>query len=384
MPDSPLVFFDCVTHYGGSNKSTLLLIRALQRLNPVMVLDAYGTCREYLDDLSCQHTPYHIVCPETRYPTIGGGTRARRFINIVRSVPEMAGTIRTLRKTVLDIKPKAIWVNSQKALFILSRAVGDTVPMAMYVRGELRCISRWAKRDWHRLKLIVGNSRKGLEYLDGISGLPPRQVIYNGVDIQDLVSRSEVSEISLPDVNNPLKVVMPATLIPLKNHALAIRGLAQYIQSGGQAVLWICGDIPDAIYQQEANEVLQLPEKLGISEHVHFLGWQQNIPAIVRRANVMTLTSRTEGMPRAVMEAMALGKPVLVTGVGGVPELVRDGIDGIVIAADDTVGFTEGLRRLADDDLRRSMGQSGQVRIADHFSLESQARQFFDVLKIIS
>lgn len=376
----PLAFFDFVTHYGGSNQSTALLIRELQRLTPVIVVDAYGACEEYLEQLRAQGTPVEIVDPDAGRVTIGGGGRVSRGWALVTSAPGMLRLIRKLGERLRRIAPAAIWVNSQKALFCLARASGLRIPTALYVRGELDRVCWYARRDWRRLAAVVANSARGVARLQNEPGFPPAHVIPNGIDVDDVIRRSREAPGHLPGTDGALRLAMAASLIPLKNHAMAIRAVAEFMQSGGDAHLWICGDVPRGAAGGFAEGLRRLPAELGIADRVHFLGWHKNVPAVLARSDAVLLTSNTEGMPRSLMEAMALGKPVIATDVGGVPELVRDGVDGFVVPRGDSSALAARLHRLCDSGVRSRLGSAARMHMRTEFSLSGQAQRFHRTL----
>src|SRR5687768_4892209 len=101
---------------------------------------------------------------------------------------------------------------------------------------------------------------------------------------------------------------------------------------------------------------------------------------VVAAADVFALPSWTEGFPLVVLEAMALGRPVVATAVGGTPELVADGETGLLVPPRDVAALTASLKRVLDDEgLRRRLGEAGRRRVAERFSPEAMTR---DVLAV--
>jgi glycosyltransferase involved in cell wall biosynthesis len=377
---SPLLFFDFVTHYGGSNRSTVGLAGRLQRFAPVLVADAYGACPEYLADLGREGVRIEVLDPDATNVTIGGKGTIGRGWRLARSVPHLARVALCLKRLVRRERPRLLWVNSPKALFLVARVIGPRTPLAWCIRGQYSGIPEMLKRDWARVSAAIGVSQAAVDHLRQL-GFPGRiELVHNGIDVCRVVERSGSDPGSLPGSDNELRLVMPASLIPLKNHTMAIRGLAEHARRGGRARLWICGDVPNTASDPFVDNLLELPQRLGVADRVHFLGWHDNVPAVLARADVMALTSNSEGLPVSVLEAMALGKPVLATAVGGTGEAVRDGIDGILLRPDDAQGFAEALDRLRDTGTRLRMGQAGRARVEAEFSLTRQVERFHHVL----
>lgn len=109
----------------------------------------------------------------------------------------------------------------------------------------------------------------------------------------------------------------------------------------------------------------------GLHARVRVLGARDDVAACLAAADVFVLSSHWEGNPMAVMEAMAAGLPVIGTAVGGVPELVSSGRDGILVPPGDRAAFTGAMRQLSRNvELRRTMGRAARARARSCFSVE--------------
>jgi len=115
-------------------------------------------------------------------------------------------------------------------------------------------------------------------------------------------------------------------------------------------------------------------QKKVLQEHlqrVYFLGYRSDVPQILREADIATLVSKREGLPKCVMEAMAAGKPVVASNVRGNRDLVEHGRTGFLVELEDTSGLIQAFEKLIlDPQLRISMGIAGQKKICD-YSLEN-------------
>lgn len=121
----------------------------------------------------------------------------------------------------------------------------------------------------------------------------------------------------------------------------------------------------------DAEEMGTMVRERGLDSHIHLLGVQSDVAALMLSADVFLLPSRVEGFPNAIMEAMALGLPVVASNVGGIPDLVRHGEDGFLHDATDVDGMAQSvLTLMADADLRARFGEAGRQRIEEEFSLQ--------------
>jgi glycosyltransferase involved in cell wall biosynthesis len=119
-----------------------------------------------------------------------------------------------------------------------------------------------------------------------------------------------------------------------------------------------------------------LSDRLGLAEHIDFLEsvTQAELLRLYAECDILVLPSKTEGWGLALMEAMACKKPVVASRVGGVPELVRDGVDGVLVEAGDVQGLSKAIVKLLKDPaLRTRMGEAGALRVLG-FSWDSTAK----------
>ena len=137
------------------------------------------------------------------------------------------------------------------------------------------------------------------------------------------------------------------------------------LESGADTCLCLVGDGPD----REATE--QLAHDLGIVDRCLFLGYQDDVAPFYAAFDALVLPSANEGTPVSAIEALAGGRPVVATRVGGVPDVVRDGIDGYLVEPGNVDALAERLGRLAaDPELAARMGEAGRERVLDRYSVE--------------
>ena len=129
------------------------------------------------------------------------------------------------------------------------------------------------------------------------------------------------------------------------------------------------GELQDAVRAQVAG--------LGLQERVRFLGVRADVADILRASDVFVLSSRVEGNLMSVMEAMAAGLPVVSTAVGGVPELVREGVTGLLVPSEDAGALAQAMQALVDDPVRRqAMGAAARQHAVAHFDIRHTVRGY--------
>ena len=155
-----------------------------------------------------------------------------------------------------------------------------------------------------------------------------------------------------------------------KNHALLVEAFAQVRADAPLYLLLVGGgELENAVREQVAG--------LGLASRVRFLGVRADVADILRASDVFVLSSRWEGNPMSVMEAMAAGLPVVSTAVGGVPELVREGETGLLVPSEDAGALAQALQALVDDPAhRQAMGDAARQRAVARFDIRHTVRGY--------
>ncbi len=160
-----------------------------------------------------------------------------------------------------------------------------------------------------------------------------------------------------------------AVLRPEKDHATLLRAARIVLERLPDTRVLLIGDGP------LRAELERLAAELGIAERVVFAGMRSDVPELLGLVDVLVLSSVTECLPMALLEGMAAGRPVVATAVGGVPEIVVDGITGYVVPPRDPSAMADRIVALLGDRERaRAMGVVGRRRVESEFSLERSVR----------
>ena len=115
-------------------------------------------------------------------------------------------------------------------------------------------------------------------------------------------------------------------------------------------------------------------------EYVHMLGERKDVEAILASLDAFALTSRTEGLPLVLLEAMATGLPVLSTAVGGIPDLLEDGVTGFLVPAGQSAPLTHRLASLSTDgSLSRRVGAAGRQEVLQRHAVDRMAKEYGDL-----
>lgn len=203
------------------------------------------------------------------------------------------------------------------------------------------------------------------------------RVIENGVDVSRFVAASEERAAVRAELGIPEEAWVAGTvgrLDALKDHAMMIRAMEPLL--GDDTHLVIVGD------GAKMSELRAQVEGLANGRAVHLLGMRHDVPRLLGSLDLFALSSISEGLPLALLEAMACGLPVVATTVGGVPDVVQEGETGLLSAASDHRAFGENLARLRrDEELCRSMGARARELVTDRYSMDHTAAQYMTLYR---
>ena len=134
----------------------------------------------------------------------------------------------------------------------------------------------------------------------------------------------------------------------------------------------------------QERKPLVLARRVGVSEHVHFLGVRDDVPRLLDDAALVTLPSLADPLPLVVVEAMAMGKAVVSTHADGIPEMVVHGETGLLVPPGNSAELARSIASLLGDAQRRNaMGASGRHRVENHFELDRRLLKEIEIYETL-
>lgn len=275
------------------------------------------------------------------------------------------------------IHSNTIWVNPY------AQRVGEKlkIPVVCHLRDLIRRdqVKKYALDKVDIIIPISNAVRRPLEEA-GIQSARIRR-IYNGVNVSTFAHGKDVLRENFPIHGYLMGIV--GQLNPRSQW----KGQRDFIQAAAEVVRHrsdvyfavVGGDSSPASAPGHMSYIRKLKElagELGIADRVIFTGFRDDIPDVMTSLDVLVSASWAEPFGRVIIEAMAAGKPVIATMAGGAPEIVQDGVTGILVPPRDPQAIAgAALRMFRDDRMRQEMGRAGQRRVQEHFSLERNTRE---------
>jgi glycosyltransferase involved in cell wall biosynthesis len=286
----------------------------------------------------------------------------RREVNPLRDLLALA----QLRRVIREIRPDVVHTHSSKAGFLGRLAArlagvryivhtphghifdGYFSPLATRTFiGLERLAARWTSR------FVTLSDEEARDHLRHGIGRPEQfTTIPSGVDLDPILQAA------------PVRLLHDGPVIGTVARLVPVKGL-EYLLDAAPAIF---GESPGArllmVGDGELRQALEArAQTLGIADRVHFAGFRADAPAVLAGMDVFVLPSLNEGMGRVLVMAMALGKPIVATRVGGVPELLDGGKAGLLVPPADPSALAEAvLSLLRDSDLARRIAEAGRSR----------------------
>jgi len=201
-------------------------------------------------------------------------------------------------------------------------------------------------------------------------GFPPASVhsIPTGIDFNTFQPQHGRAEMRARLGLQPATfvVLMVGIIRGVKRHEIALRAFAELRRNHPDSALLLAGEGPMRV------DMERLAVDLQLGESIQFLGQRDDVPDLLQAADCLLLTSRSEGVPQAVTQAMGCGLAVVATAVGGVPELIRDGQTGLLVPAESVELTTRALQQLVDDPaLSRKLACAGRQHATTSYSMDA-------------
>ena len=230
---------------------------------------------------------------------------------------------------------------------------------------------QWRLKRWTSTEAsaVIANSRAGADDARARMGLQPGaiEVIYNGVS-----DASPAAPATPPASRRQENVtaLFVGRLVEHKNVPVLLRAMTRLREAGVPIRLRIVGDGP--LRKAHAEHILSA----GLGDVVELLGERSDTPELMAAADFIVMPSIREGLSNVILEAMAAGRAVIASAVGGNVELVEPMQTGLLFASDDDVALATAMRRLAEDQpLRESLGARGRQLAKDRFTVSAMVRE---------
>ncbi len=361
-----LVFDTYPGNFGGNQKHITLLIKHM-RANVRLAVPFRGKLTEALED----EYSVDVVCPPRRLMaygrSLGQGGGLAKLLDALALLAYNARLFFYLLERRVDV----IHCNNLRSLLCIGLAAKALrKPCVWYVKDDFshRILDRIGFALADRV-LFISEGLKKTKNIELITryghkiGFLPIGIELEGLSASSEELRETRATLSLD--NEHINIIAVGYIVPEKGFHFLVEALADVVREYPEIRLYIVGGVMQEGY---AKYLQNLARGLGIEEHIIYTGWRRDVLTILACADIFVLPSLSEGVPRSIVEAMGLGKPVVATAVGGVPELVLNEETGWLVPARDVKALAKAIIKLArDEEMRLEMGRKAkEIALRDY------------------
>jgi len=353
----PVLFVHGIAEIGGAERELLVMLDRLPQ-------------RGYRPIVVCQDRGPLVVELERR----GIETRMAPMPpwRKLFAYPQRAGAVRALHDVIAAVRPVLIHVNDIWWVPQTRCAVEGLapVPIVAHVRQEIEP-AKAGRYELAQADLVFPVSRQIQQSLEKGGVRPERlRTLYSGLDMTRVVDQKSGLDarrrFGIPAEAPVIGTV--ANLFERKGYEVMIEALPTIVKTS-PAVHYLIVGSGDAAYEARLKA---MAEALRLESRVHFAGFQQSVYPCLAAMDLYVHPALMEGFGIAVLEAMAMRKPVVATTTGGLPEIVQEGETGMLVPPGDSKALAKAVSSLLQDPARcRQLGEAGRARVAAHFTVEA-------------
>ena len=368
----------------GAERSLLALLRALPCDVSARVASPRGPLTHAADELGV---------PTTRIQGTAGSLRAHP-VHTPRTLAELALSAAAVRRAVAQHRPDVVHANTVRSGIVVGLArlapptvvhVRDCLPAGVLSRTTMRMIAASAT-------VVVANSAYTARRAQALAPNVPITVIPSAIDLDRWdparIDRGRARALLGVAGTRSLVFGVVAQVTPWKGQHTAVDALRLLRDEGLDAHLVLVGSAKfvnaATRFDNEAYaaSLRRVVADAGLTDRVSWMGEREDVPELVRALDVLLVPSAEEPFGRTLIEAMALGVPVLATNVGGPTEIVRDGRDGYLLPPGEPRAWALALGRIAGDSaLAARMGAEGRRRVEQCFTVDRHVAAVVDVYR---
>ena len=371
-----VLIFDFGTTFGGVQQVMVNLFGELQKENPQIAIHCIDGYDEPRTRQLLQERKIQVVSLPIEGPSQLNWDRRNKFAVLFEYGSIYLRYLWQLCRHIRNEGYDVIYAQSKKGLVIAAGAAWLCgIPYIYHAHGfrserDIRGIFRQAIRN---AAAVIGISQDVNAKLLAAGAIPERlHLIYNGVARMAAPPKSYYQSQEQLD----LRWAIGASIQEAKGIHVAVAAAASLKQRGIKNILEIYGEPPSLEGEKYLEQLKQQIKDLHLEEVVRFMGWTADIPKAFRCQDVVVLPSYSEGLPMILLEAMSQGLPLIASAVGGVPEIIKDGENGLLVPPGDGEKLADALEILTQNELLRwKMGKAGQKIVEEKFTLVQQAGQ---------
>jgi glycosyltransferase involved in cell wall biosynthesis len=402
-----ICFVSTLSELGGAEVCLLDTIEALRERHPewqvslVVPSDGSLASRASELDVRVQIIPFPASLSRLGDSQFRRGIQSGKTVglalNLISSIPALTAYRQSLRQWLRSCTPDVLYANGFKAQIVSAMSKPRSSRLVWHTHDYVSSrpiVARLFRHYARRCDSLIANSKSVAEDIRatlGSNSIRPINVIYNAVDVNRFSPRGERLDLDRlsgiePATGGSIRVAFIATMAWWKGHRTYLEAISRLRSLPIHGYL-----IGGPIYRTAGSEsslsgLREEAQKLGVGNRVGFTGFLPDIAAAIRSVDIVVHAStRPEPFGRVLIEAMACGKPVITTGLGGSAEIVSTGPGTLKFWPGEADDLAKTISKLVlDSGLRKSLGESARKTAVRHFGREQLADNLDRLLNSLS
>ncbi|MBN2040715.1 MAG: glycosyltransferase [Spirochaetes bacterium] len=212
-------------------------------------------------------------------------------------------------------------------------------------------------------------------------GIPEEkiQTVYSGmnpVDYKNIKTDHLNNEFSnIPELKNKMKFINTAALTHQKDHETLLNAVSLLKKKFDNFILFIAGE------GELHDKLLKQQEKLSLKDNVVFTGFRHDVLSLIKFSDIFVMSSRWEGLGTSIVDAMAMKKPIIATNTGGIPELIQNNYNGIVVTKENPEELSIAMHRLIMDKALQKKFSDNAYKKSGNFTIDNTVKGTIEVYK---
>ncbi len=304
--------------------------------------------------------------------------RSTRLVKLFKALPQFYKTIRYIKKVALKEDFDLVLTNSVKAHILGSLGarrlpviwrLHDIIDTSTFSYYGVKAMAAVAKRADH-ISCVSNAVRQAL-----IKSKVPEDkvsVLYNGIEDITYTQRDSFRR-EWGIMDHEVAVALIARLSPEKGHKIFIQAAYHLLKTFPHIKFLIVGGDVFAKEKTYIKRLKSLVKKLGISDNIIFTGHLNDIPKVLRGIDIfVNVPNKPDSLPTAIIEAMLAGKPIIASKIGGIPEMIEHGKNGLLIKPNDTLSLVKAIEKIIHDNtFAKEIGDKARDKALKDFNIDN-------------
>lgn len=386
-----IIFLEAVQTFGGARKSTLELAKRLKdRGDNVYIIDLWGSCTPFIEEAERLEVPVKLIDKRNAPIVLSHPNKVKAALNYYSYIFKVISYRRKIAKLLEDIDTDLVVVNNVKCLSLLRKS--KKYKIAFFARGwflphTMRKRNKVIIKKLADIYIGVSQATRQAIFVGGFANLEDIYVVPNAIDfdkMQHLLSKKNAIVPWDQETNNrPFTMLHCGGFLPSKGQHVTIEVAKELKKQNIDFKIKLIGIIyKGGTSQKYFDKIEESIAKASLEDNIEIILNKPNVDEYFVETDVLIHPSSTEGLPRVVMEAMSVGKPVIGNAVGGMTDYILNGYTGYLTNYNAVEEYLVYINLLLNDKfLYRRISNSATNLIKNAYGFENQVISFSKISK---